>query len=45
VIHIAVTKADRRCSTVCVEHLHALHCIPCQHTSALVWSDTAAARS
>jgi len=32
VIHIAVTKADRRSSTVCVEHLHAL-CTAFQWTS------------
>jgi len=45
VIHIAVTEADKRCSTVCVEHLHALHCIPVwsASTSAPLWSDTAAA--
>jgi len=48
VIHIAVTKADKRCSTVCVEHLArtALHSSPVsQHISrsAPVWANTAAA--
>jgi len=47
VTHIAVTKADKRCSTVCVEHLaRTQHCIPVwsASTSAPVWSDFATAR-
>jgi len=45
VINTAVTKADKWCSAVCVEHLHALHCIPIRHVSASapVWPNTAAA--